>query len=151
MILNTDALRASSPAVLTTWQMVATVVFAVPVLISSVPQSGGSLNTVLLGGSSMSMFILIGMLAAGTLLWATMCCRTIGLQRATSSTVATLLYTEIAWSFLFDVVFNSVRPDGLQLTGAALIISGAAVYALATRPAPAVHSTHEMSAAGSTL
>ena len=85
-------------------------------------------------------------LAAGLLLSGTMCLRTIGLQRAASSTVATLLYTEIAWSFVFDIAFNAARPDALQLVGAALIIGGAVVFAFLPQPGKPmpVHAAYEV-------
>ena len=60
--------------------------------------------------------------------------RTLGLQRASSSTVATLLYTEIGWCFAADVLVLAMQPDSLQLAGAALIAGGAAVFALAPPP-----------------
>ena len=47
-----------------------------------------------------------------------------------SSTIATLLYTEIVWAFLFDVLFLAAHPDALQIFGATLIIGGAIAYAL---------------------
>ena len=89
---------------------------------------------------------------------ATSWARTLGLQRARSSAVAALhrdrveprlarhphphphphpgqvaalLYTEIVWSFAFDVLVFSTQPDVMQLGGAGLIIGGAAVNALA--------------------
>jgi len=136
VLLGSAGLRACSPAVLSIGQMVAVVLFAVPVLYAGAMENSWSPSAVLLGGTSMSMTILVSLLTAGSLLWTSMCVRTIGLQRAASSTVATLLYTEIVWSFFFDVVINSMHPDVLQLGGATLIIGGAIVYAFAPKPEP---------------
>ena len=50
-------------------------------------------------------------------------------QRAESSGVATLLYTEIAWCFALELLVLKAPAEPLKLAGASLIVLGAAVYA----------------------
>ena len=69
--------------------------------------------------------------------------RTQGLQRAKSSAVATLLYTEIVWAFFFDISIMAARPHVLQYGGALVIIGGAVVFALAPAPPPPPGTTEE--------
>ena len=100
--------------------MAATVALAIPSLLDQTgPPRGGTLCLPTL---------LTGLGLVGVLLVATSWMRTVGLQRAHSSAVTMLLYTEITWCFLFDVILLANRPDAHQYLGAAIIIVGAAVY-----------------------
>ena len=55
--------------------------------------------------------------------------RTLGLQRAPSTVVATLLCTQVAWAFALDMITVGSRPTVEQFAGAALIIGSAALPA----------------------
>ena len=127
--LGSEQLRGASPNAVSAWQMGAAVVFGVPSLLAS--------DGLLLGAATAcSPTLFVGMALVGVLMVATSWMRTTGLQKAASSTVATLLYTEIAWAFLFDVLCLGAHPSALQLAGTALIICGAIACALIQRVAP---------------
>ena len=125
VLLSTPALRTASPSLLSAWQMGATAAFAVPLVFAHRDSP--------LGAASCSPMLLAALVVTGWLMLVTSWTRTLGLQRATTSAVATLLYTEIVWCFIFDIVLLALRPDALQLAGGTLIIGGAVTYALAPK------------------
>lgn len=121
VLLGSPSLRGASPSLVSAWQLGATALFAAPSLIALDAPLGDA-------QCSGSLFLHLGL--TGVLMFATSWLRVIGLQRATSSAVATLLYTEIVWAFAFDVLVFLTHPDGLQYAGAGLIIGGATIFAL---------------------
>ena len=133
VMLGDARMRTASPSLLSAWQMGAAVVFSVPSLLQ--------LGSAALGAAACSQMLFLGLGGVGLLMVATSWMRTTGLQSANSSAVATLLYTEIAWAFFYNVLFLASKPDASQYGGAALIIGGAIVYALAPS---AAESTYEV-------
>ena len=103
--------------------MVASLLFALPALACR--------RAALLGGVPCSFRLLLELALVGVLMAATSAARTLGLQRAGSSAVASLLYTEIAWCFALELLVLRAAAAPLKLAGAALIVGGAALSAVA--------------------
>jgi len=120
-LLVSAKLRGASPATLTAGQMAMALGLSVPMLVRA---RGSLLGGTTLFGPAGARLVSVGLLMAAMNLL-----RTLGMQRAKSTAVATLLYTEIAWCFLFEVAFLTGQCAPLQLLGAALIVSGAATSA----------------------
>jgi len=125
VLLGGRSLADASPLALNGWQLVATTALAVPALLGR--------GAALFGGLTATPALLAGLGTVGLFMAATGYSRTLGLQRAADATVATLLYTEIAWCFALEVLVLGMRPAATQLIGATLIVGGAVAYALNER------------------
>ena len=109
VLLGSAGLRAASPALLNAWQFCASLLFALLALVAR--------RAPLLGGVALTMTVARGLALVGVLMAGQSGARTLGLQRAESSSVATLLYSEIAWCFALELL---VRGAGWQKVGATL-------------------------------
>ena len=107
-------------------QMVACALIAAPFCFMSGPSVLVHLR------SETLTLVLVGCLMAGQNI-----CRVRGLQLASVPSVATLLYLEILFCVLLDVVAVGTRPRPLQYAGAILIISGAIINAICVQSSSA--------------
>ncbi|KAJ8603071.1 hypothetical protein CTAYLR_006667 [Chrysophaeum taylorii] len=122
IVLGSPDLKDSSPAMLTAYQMLVSAVIAVPTLAQSTLPPG-----------IFTLFTAARLGLVGVLMATQSALRTTGLQLAPDVTVATILYTEIAWCFLLDILVLGARPRLSQYGGAALIVGSATINSLLVR------------------
>lgn len=120
LVQSAGALQGTSPNVLTSTQMLACALIAAPFLGSGGPVIRTHLRTEALA-----------LTGVGCLMATQNTLRVRGLQLSALPSVATLLYLEILFCCLLDVLALGTRPRPTQILGAALIVGGALLNAAA--------------------
>ena len=120
VLIKATALRRTDPWLLGATQGGATFAVALVLWAATTVADGESSTAEILDGmktpTAARLFLI------GHLFVLTNQTRTLGLQRARSTVVATLLYTQVAWGFVFDTAINGTRPAPAQYAGALLIV-----------------------------
>lgn len=122
--LLVGCLKDAKPWSLSAAQMTATLLIALPMLGLEL-RNGASLL-----GEAQGAGVLPRLLGVGVLMATQNTLRTKGLQLATNSTVAILLYTEIVWCFIFEIFVLAKGCLPLQVLGACLILGSPVVSSI---------------------
>ena len=121
------ALRAADSWYLVACQGLATMGFSLPSLLAHRGLNMGRVP--MWGGTFLAEDMLLGLV--GILFILSQQLRFFGLQVATSSSVVTLLYTEVVWAFVFEQLFTDTPPaNAAKYVGVILIVGGAVVHEL---------------------
>jgi len=120
VLIKATALRRTDPWLLGATQGGATFAVALILWAAAAVTDGNASTAEILDG--MTTPTAARLFLIGHLFVLTNQTRTLGLQRARSTVVATLLYTQVAWGFLFDTAINGTRPAPAQYAGALLIV-----------------------------